>query len=102
MHIFILSGFLELRKTATVKVNALEHNEESLALAKYLDFGKLKLTLILVSAVFIELSLEDADAKRFSVVLRERLHELNHKEYSYILVANKLPVQYRGTAHMSW
>lgn len=52
--------------------------------------------------MFIELSLEDADAKQFSGVLRERLRELNHKEYSYILVANKLPAQYRGTAHMSF
>ena len=50
----------------------------------------------------VEVSLDDADAKRFSAVLKERLHELNHKEYGYILVANKLPAKYRGTADLSF
>jgi len=44
------------------------------------------------------LSLEDGDVKR----LRERLHELNYKDYGYMLIANKLPAQYRGTAHFSF
>ena len=52
--------------------------------------------------VLSELNVEEADAKRFFAVLRERLHELNHKEYGYILVANKLPAHYRGTAHLSF
>ena len=56
---------------------------------------------ILVSVV-VELNVEEADARRFSVMLRERLHELNHKEYGYILVANKLPAKYRGTPHLSF
>ena len=49
-----------------------------------------------------ELNLEDADAKRYTEILRERLRELNYKENGYILVANKLPAQYRGTAHLSF
>ena len=55
-----------------------------------------------VSLYIIEVTLDDADAKRFSVVLRERLRQLNNKEYSYILVANKMPAQYRGTAQLSF
>ena len=46
--------------------------------------------------------MEDADAKRYTEMLRERLRELNYKENGYILVANKLPAQYRGTAHLSF
>ena len=46
--------------------------------------------------------MEGADAKRFSALLRERLRELNHKDYGYVLVANKLPAHYRGTAHLSF
>ena len=49
-----------------------------------------------------ELNLEDADAKRHTEILRKRLRELNYKENGYILVANKLPAQYRGTAHLSF
>ena len=49
-----------------------------------------------------ELNLKDADAKRYTEILRERLRELNYKENGYILVANKLPAQYRGTAHLSF
>lgn len=30
------------------------------------------------------------------------MRELNHKEYGYILVANKLSAKYRGTAHLSF
>ena len=30
------------------------------------------------------------------------MHELNHQEYGYILIANKMPAQYRGTAHLSF
>lgn len=57
--------------------------------------------LILVFGL-VELNVEEADAKRFSALLRERLRELNHKEYGYVLVANKLPAHYRGTAHLSF
>lgn len=42
--------------------------------------------------------MDDGDAKR----LRERLHELNYKDYSYMLIANKLPAQYRGTPYFSF
>lgn len=30
------------------------------------------------------------------------MRELNHKEYGYILIANKLPAKYRGTANLSF
>ena len=46
--------------------------------------------------------MEDADAKRYSDVLRERLRDLNFKENGFILIANKLPAKYRGTAHLSF
>ena len=46
--------------------------------------------------------MEDADAQRYTEILRKRLRELNYKENGYILVANKLPAQYRGTAHLSF
>ena len=60
--------------------------------------------LVITEALFffIEVTLDDAEAKQFSIVLRERLRELNNKEYGYILVANKMPAQYRGTAHLSF
>lgn len=35
-------------------------------------------------------------------MIRERLFDLNTKEYHYILVANKVPPQYRGTPHLSF
>ena len=35
-------------------------------------------------------------------MVRERLFDLNTKEYHYILVANKVPPQYRGTPHLSF
>ena len=34
--------------------------------------------------------------------VRERLFDVNIKEYHYILVANKVPPQYRGTPHLSF
>lgn len=42
--------------------------------------------------------MDDGNAKR----LRERLHDLNFKDYGYMLIANKLPAQYRGTAYFSF
>ena len=42
--------------------------------------------------------MDDGDAKR----LRERLYDLNYKDYGYMLIANKLPAQYRGTAFFSF
>ena len=46
--------------------------------------------------------MEDADAKRYSDVLRGRLRELNFKENGFVLIANKLPAKYRGTARLSF
>lgn len=46
--------------------------------------------------------MEDADAKRHTEILRKRLRGLNYKENGYILVVNKLPAQYRGTARLSF
>jgi len=36
------------------------------------------------------------------MAIRERLRELNYKEYGYILIANKMPTRYRGTARLSF
>ena len=55
-----------------------------------------------IISVLTELSLEEGDAKKYTEILRERLHELNYKEYGFILFANKLPAQYRDTAHLSF
>ena len=49
-----------------------------------------------------ELGLEEADVRRLSIAVRKRLCELNRKEYGYVLVANKVPAKYRGTAHLSF
>ena len=45
---------------------------------------------------------DDADVKRLSTLVRERLRELNFKEFSYVLIANKLPSRYRGTPDLSF
>ena len=55
-----------------------------------------------IISVLTELSLEEGDARKYTEILRERLYELNYKEYGFILFANKLPAQYRGTAHLSF
>jgi len=62
----------------------------------------MQLSKSILVCVFVELNLEEADAKRYSAELRERLRELNHKEYGYVVIANKIPAQYRGTAHLSF
>ena len=49
-----------------------------------------------------EINFNDADVKRYSTVTRERLHDLNWKEYRYILIANKLPPKYRATPALSF
>lgn len=48
------------------------------------------------------ISQDDADSKRLGTVLGERLRGLDHKEYGFILVANKLPAKYRSTATLSF
>lgn len=53
-------------------------------------------------SILAELSSEDAVSKRYNEVLRKRLRELNFKENGFILIANKLPAKYRGTAHLSF
>lgn len=45
---------------------------------------------------------DDSDVKRFSALVRERLRDLNFKDFGYILIANKLPPQYRGTPHLAF
>ena len=45
---------------------------------------------------------DDSDVKRFSTLVRERLHEVNSKDFGYILIANKLPPQYRKTPHLAF
>lgn len=44
----------------------------------------------------------DPDFKMYNAMVRERLFEVNIKEYHYILIANKVPPQYRGTPHLSF
>ena len=50
----------------------------------------------------LEVTIDDEEVKRVSADLRERLHELNTKEFYYILIANKMPACYRGTPHFSF
>ena len=45
---------------------------------------------------------DDLDFKMYNMMVRERLFDVNSKEYHYILVANKVPPQYRGTPHLSF
>ena len=68
---------------------------------KIISFNVVEVSIVVVLRV-IEVTLDDADAKRIRVVLRERLRELNYKEYGYILIANKMSARYRGTAHLSF
>lgn len=46
--------------------------------------------------------LDDSDVKRFSNLVRERLRDMNFKDFGYILIANKLPPHYRGTPHLAF
>lgn len=45
---------------------------------------------------------DDSDVERFSTVVRERLRDMNFKDFGYILIANKLPPQYRRTPHLAF
>lgn len=45
---------------------------------------------------------DDSDVKRFSTLVRERLRDMNFKDFGYILIANKLPPQYRRTPHLAF
>ena len=51
---------------------------------------------------FSDCQLDDADTQKISAKVRERLRHLNSKEFNYILIANKLPSEYRGTPHLSF
>ena len=51
---------------------------------------------------FSDCQLDDADTQKISAKVRERLRNLNSKEFNYILIANKLPSEYRGTPHLSF
>ena len=43
-----------------------------------------------------------ADTQKISSMLRERLYNLNYKEYDFILITNKLSSELRGTPHLSF
>ena len=45
---------------------------------------------------------DDSDVKRLSTLVRERLRDMNFKDFGYILIANKLPPQYRRTPHLAF
>ncbi|XP_078364796.1 uncharacterized protein LOC144649210 isoform X2 [Oculina patagonica] len=45
---------------------------------------------------------DDSDTKRFSTLVRDRLRDMNFKDFGYILIANKLPPQHRGTPHLAF
>ena len=45
---------------------------------------------------------DDSDVKRFSGLVRERFRDLNFKDFGYVLIANKLPPQYRWTPHLAF
>ena len=51
---------------------------------------------------FSDRHLDDADTQKISTMVRERLRHLNTKEFDYILIANKLPSEYRGTPHLAF
>ena len=46
--------------------------------------------------------LDDSDIKRFSNLVRERLRNMNFKDFGYILIANKMPPRYRDTPHLAF
>lgn len=52
--------------------------------------------------LIVEVNLDDADGIRVGAVLKERLRDLNYKEYGYILIANKMPARYRETSRLSF
>ena len=45
---------------------------------------------------------DDSDVKRFSALVKERLRDMNFKDFGYILIANKLAPQYRRTPHLAF
>ena len=45
---------------------------------------------------------DDSDVKKFSTLVRDRLRDMNFKDFGYILIANKLPPQYRRTPHLAF
>ena len=45
---------------------------------------------------------DDADFQRFIPIVKDRLCDLDFKQYHYILIANKVPPKYRGTPHLSF
>ena len=44
----------------------------------------------------------DSDVKKFSALVKKRLRDLNFKDFSYVLIANKLPPRYRGTPKLAF
>ena len=55
-----------------------------------------------INLIIAGLKPNDPDFKMYNTMVRERLFEANIKEYHYILVANKVPPQYRDTPHLSF
>ena len=45
---------------------------------------------------------DDADLQKFSSLVRLRLRDLNFKDFGYVLIANKMPPQYRGTPNLAF
>ena len=60
------------------------------------------LTIFFKYLNFLDRHLDDADTQKISTMVRERLRYLNTKEFDYILIANKLPSEYRGTPHLAF
>ena len=45
---------------------------------------------------------DDSDVQRLSALVRSRLRDLNFKDVFYVLIANKMPPQYRGTPQLAF
>lgn len=48
------------------------------------------------------MQLSDTDVKGVSARIREKLRELDYKEFAYVLIANKLPPEYRSSPCLSF
>ena len=45
---------------------------------------------------------DDNDVQKYSALVRSRLRELNFKDLGYVLIANKMPPEYRGTPQLAF
>ncbi|XP_068725433.1 sterile alpha motif domain-containing protein 9-like isoform X3 [Montipora capricornis] len=46
--------------------------------------------------------LEDSDVIKYSAMVKNRMKNINHKDFGYVLIANKMPPQYRGTPRLAF